>query len=222
MCCFKRIALMLSALLIMLLSAICVLAASGGSIEVFIPVTNQGHAGTVGLFDKSGTKMLDTMKVDAEGSGVFKLTLDTLGKKSYIIRMLDEDTDALKYDASVFEADVYVEYDEKDKLNSVVTVKKTDETNKRSEGVVFRHIDDDSNSSSSVGDTETEPSSEEPTQPPETTASPGTEPGAEPQADEPKLPQTGTLRWLAPYLLGAGSILTLAGAICLRWGRHEE
>ena len=62
---------------------------------------------------------------------------------------------------------------------------------------------------------ESKPNTEKPTEeyPPETVS-----PDKEPE----KLPQTGTLRWLVPYLLVTGIILIAAGVIIIRAGRYEE
>lgn len=217
---FKKLVVMLFTVFCLLLSAICVLAASSESIEVSIPVTNQGHAGTIGLYDKSGTKLLDSIRLDAGEFGLFKVTSDTLGEKNYVIRMMDDDTDDIKYDDTVFDVDVYIEYDARDRLTSVVVVRRKDEKTKESEGVVFRQINDDSHGSSSVGQDETDPGEEET---PPANVDPNPNPNPDPNKEEPKLPQTGTLRWLVPYLLISGIVLTILGAICLKAGwRYEE
>lgn len=218
---FRKPAVMIIIIVCMLFSVIEAFAASGESIEVCIPVTNHGHAGMVGLFDSTGEKLLGEMRLEAGESGDIKIILNTLGVKTYIIHLIDENTDEITYDDSVYEADVYVGYDEKDELASAVIIKREGEENKLSEGVVFAQTD-----GKGYGNYETKPEDEKPDEqkpgPGDDKPTVSPDPGTDQTKEQPKLPQTGTLRWLVPYLLVSGFILIIAGAICLRAGRYEE
>ena len=220
MCSIKKLILMLAAVACLLLSAICVLAASSESIEVRIPVTNQGHPGTIGLYDKSGERLIQMLHLDAGGSGEFTMIIDTLGTKIFKIRTVNEDTDEIEYDNTVFEAEVFVGYNETDELISAVVVRREGEVTKEEDGLMFAHMDGRGYHNYETKPDESEPNeskpdTEKPTEeyPPETVG-----PDKEPE----KLPQTGTLRWLVPYLLVTGIILIAAGVIIIRAGRYEE
>ena len=218
---FGKPAVMLAVLICTLFLVTGVFAASGESIEVCIPVANHGHTGMVGLFDGTGENLLGTMQLESGESGDIKIIRNTLGKKTYIIRMLDEDTEDVTYDDSVYEADVYVGYDAKDELDSAVIVKRRGEENKVSDGVVFAQTD-----GKGYGNHESKPEEEKPDEqkpgPGDDKPTVSPDPGTDQTKEQPKLPQTGTLRWLVPYLLVSGFILIIAGAICLRAGRYEE
>lgn len=216
---FRKPAVMIIIIVCMLFSVIEAFAASGESIEVCIPVTNHGHAGMVGLFDSTGEKLLGEMRLEAGESGDIKIILNTLGVKTYIIHLIDENTDEITYDDSVYEADVYVGYDEKDELASAVIIKREGEENKLSEGVVFAQTD-----GKGYGNYETKPEDEKPDEQEPDKEKPTVNPDPDPDQakEQPKLPQTGTLRWLVPYLLVSGIILIAAGVIIIRAGRYEE
>ena len=218
---FRKPAVMIIIIVCMLFSVIEAFAASGESIEVCIPVANHGHTGMVGLFDGTGENLLGTMQLESGESGDIKIIRNTLGKKTYIIRMLDEDTEDVTYDDSVYEADVYVGYDAKDELDSAVIVKRRGEENKVSDGVVFAHTD-----GKGYGNHESKPEEEKPDEqkpgPGDDKPTVSPDPGTDQTKEQPKLPQTGTLRWLVPYLLVSGFTLIIAGVICLRAGRYEE
>ena len=121
----------------------------------------------------------------------------------------------------MYEADVYVGYDEKDELASAVIIKREGEENKLSEGVVFAQTD-----GKGYGNHESKPEEEKPDEqkpgPGDDKPTVSPDPGTDQTKEQPKLPQTGTLRWLVPYLLVSGFILIIAGVICLRAGRYEE